>query len=306
MSSDILFSTYRSGIVTLSSDYISEMLQKDYSAATNYLYTDTFGTGLSFMKIANKLLILDQSFPVVKAIVSANFVINFNASANDSFVDKLIFTNTAAEYANSANWKSINDILMTKGYTGPMPIKSVAEVYMLLVNGGTPKVIPSTLFTPDQPFIQLSLAGAATDIVGGASTAIKYNTLDDSRGDAIVPILTTGTDQGKVTLAVPGVYIVEASFELDLTGTTVTDNVITYIELVLNGTSVSRQFGAVKTVSTTVDGGAAITAIIGVKESDLITANKAVLQVFGLHTSSTTLKLAGASKFTNLNITFLG
>jgi len=132
---------------------------------------------------------------------------------------------------------------------------------------------------------------------------------EETDAGQIVPILT-GDDTGKVKLSIAGRYLVEASFELQLSGVTVSGGGALPMQIVLklNGTAVSQAFATLQTVSGNIDGSASVIAMVRIKASDLSNTTypaTAVLEVGGLHANGATLSLK-SSAFTDFNITFLG
>jgi hypothetical protein len=312
MSQTISFSSFNRGTVNLATSYLARAMYSEAVAPTRYDYRDPL-TGLSFQLVSStRALIADPSFPVVKQILDAQWQISYDSTY--SGVGKLKFVAQGQDATVAGNWKSINDVLQQYNYGGSLPIVSLAQVYMLVASLKNSDYIVGTLFTPSQPYLELTRAGAAVQLLQGADKLVPFDTVVDSVGleevDAaqIVPILT-GDDQGKIKLSVAGVYLIEACVGIQTSGAaSITDSLPTYLRLNLNGVNVAEAFGAVDQVTTLGDGTVHLTTMVRVKKSNLTanSDNKAVLEVRCRQYNSAPVFIIDSSISTRVAIYFLG
>ena len=312
MTSTVFFATYRQGSLNIPTSYISKLMYQESVSPQQYDVRD-LRAGLSFQLVSStRALIADPSFPIVKTILDAQWQVIYDSTYTG--VDNVKFVAQGSDPTVASNVKSINDVLQLYNYTGALPIVSLSQVFMQVIKLGDNQYVVGTLFTPSQPYINLTYTGTTTSLAANTFTAIPFNTISDTIGleeadsAQIVPI-TTGADTGKVQLTVPGRYLIEASFELLLSTVTSASVFPGIIQLRLNGNDISRNFGLIQTYSGNMDGSVSIVAIVRVKKSDLSNAtypNKAVLDVAGNHTFTANALPLKSSTYTNFAITFLG
>ena len=312
MSDTVKFTSYRYGPLSLSLSSVSKAMYKEALAPNSYDYRDP-KNGLSFQLISRiHIFICDPAYQIVQTILDAKWQIIYS-SAFTAGIENVMFVAKDADPTATSNQKSISDVLQFYNYSETLPIKTLGQAYMKVVALDNSTYIVGTLFTPSQPYVNLTLSSTTLNLASGVESRLLFDTLSGSvdtlasDAGAIVPIIT-GSDTGRVQLAVPGRYLVEASFELDKTTGTITGSTLAYIAVRLNGVTVSRNFGPVINVGSGVDGAVSIVALIRVSKSDLkdaTYANKAILDVTGFHSTGISL-VVGNSAFTNFSVNFLG
>jgi hypothetical protein len=314
MNTPFYFSSFQQGLIEIPIAALSKAMYKEAASPATYDYRDP-NTGLSFQKASTtRLFIADPSFPIVSTILTAKWQIFYNASSTG--LEKLVFVAAGVDATQTSNWKDINQVLQSYNWAGQLPLTQLSQVYMMLVVLDDPTYVVGTLFTPSQPYLKLTYTGTGSPFQFSANTLtlIPYDTVSDAVGaeeadsGQLVPI-STGTDTGKVKVSIAGRYLIEASFELLLSGTMAANVIPMQTVIKLNGTAVKQSFATLETVGANVDGSTSLVAIVRIKPSDLTNATypgNAVLEIGGLHSNTASAMTLKSSVFTDFSLTFLG
>ena len=309
------FATYYSGIVNIDVNEIDEAMTTETIFPYLYSYYDS-KTGLTFVKISKAYLIcFDTNYSFAKLITQNFWKIYRNTSF--SSLENIIFVAQADNPSDQTKWKNINQVLALYNYPGELPISSFQDVYMKVIeikSSAFPNYITGTFFTPNQPYIKVKYVGPESIVSHSTDTTIKYNTIVDGNsgegvdgGVANPQLITINPTAGYIRLGLAGRYLITANASLVLEENTLPTPRMINISAKLNNNIILKQnLGWIGTVNNYIQGSVNITDVIDIKETDLVTENRANLffTVFSSWTGSAVQLKAG--ELTTASVYFLG